>query len=842
MFNNIKKISLVESQCTGCGACMNVCPKKAIKMKAREGYFMFPEVDDEACINCGLCKDVCPALKKISEHENKEYPKAFGCYVSNQDTRLKSTSGGAFSVLAEYILAKKGYVCAAAISSGVDLKHEIVSEIKDLEKFHGSKYFQSNVGFAYNRVKKLLQNGENVLFVGTPCQVAGLKAVLGQPYDNLITVDLFCHGVPPQKLFEQYVNELTNGKANTVRNLQFRNKLVDGWENFHFSFDYEEGHYDVPAKNDVYFKAFRDCLTLRKSCTNCKFAALPRQGDFTIGDFLALARKELNIVDDKGVSTLLVNNEKAAKILEEVKDKFEILSSVALNKISMVNLLNSHSYAHINAERFREALFRKEDNVKNLMNEYLSKSDNIAIMNWHNSHNNYGSVLTGYALKERIKQKIGFSPVHIIDYVKGGAPDISDLIDFVQEHIPETPPCWNDKYRQGLNKYCQTFIAGPDGVWRNMSFAPNFFMYLLDFADTSKNICSYAPSFGLNRIVNTKIGGEESIPTARDILKRKSLLKRFNHISVREDSGVKLCKDVFDVEAEHVLDAVFLLQEQDYQKLIDTSDLELPKEYVAKYILNQTCVDSSIIKFIDENENTVPLYIGKDHIDFIKKKDNSGWAYSGPKLVDWLKLLQGAKYIVTDSYHGLCFAIIFKKQFVLTDVTFAGTERHRSLLRMLDISEDRFASSLEDFQRILNTPIDYDRVYQKLDFWRKKSDQFLDKILEDNKPNKIRDWVESAEIKDYLLRTAPKPVVQKKYSIKLRLLGISLFKKKITAQGTVIKILGIPLIKIKTSKNNYRKVYFMGVPLLYLHRLGNDEISISLFKRIKLFSMKKQAV
>ena len=314
-----------------------------------------------------------------------------------------------------------------------------------------------------------------------------------------------------------------------------------------------------------------------------------------------------------------------------------------LKKISAVNLLDAHSYPHANAERFKDASYRGEyTSVKDLMNEYLIKNDNIAILNWHNSHNNYGSVLTGYALKERIKQQIGYSPVHIIGYAKGGDPDISDLIDFDHEYIPSTAPCRNDwEYRQ-LNKYYQTFITGPDGVWRNMGFTSNFYIYLLDFADISKNICSYAPSFGLNRIVNTSLGDPtERVPTYRDLTKRKQLLKRFNHISVREESGVALCRDYFDVEAEHVLDAVFLLKEKDYQKLIDTSELEIPESYFCRYIINPSCVDPEIISYTEKDCPVIPLYEGKDHITFVKQKKLNDWKYSGPKMVDWLKLMQG---------------------------------------------------------------------------------------------------------------------------------------------------------------------------------------------------------
>ncbi len=826
MKNNILKISKMESLCSGCAACLNVCPQKAISLVERNGYFLFPDVNISLCTDCGLCKKVCPALKKNSDKKTDiNFPTAYAGYIKDGETRKNSTSGGAFSAIANYALNNRGIVCGAAFTHDTCVEHIFISNTEDLKKLHGSKYLQSNVGIAYQKIKELLNQGKIVLFIGTPCQVAALKAVLGKEYEKLITVDLFCHGVPPQKLFKQYVDEISNGKSDTASNIQFRNKQKEGWENFHISFDFDGGHYDVLGKNDVYFQAFRDGLTLRKSCTNCKFSTLPRQGDFTIGDFLSLAKTELNITDDKGVSTIIVNNEKAEKILNEIKNVFEVLEKIELGKINQTNLLTSHSYAHPNAERFKEALLKKPTNVKALMEEYLKKSDNIAILNWHNSHNNYGSVLTGYALKEKIKQKIGYSPIHIIDYIDGGAPDISDLIEFAREYIPETEPCWNDEYRKKLNKHFQTFIAGPDGIWRNMGFSPNFYMYLLDFADISKNICSYAPSLGLNRIVNTSIGDPtERIPTEEDLMKRKRLLKRFNHISVREDSGVSLLKDTFDVESEHVLDAVFLLKEEDYQKLIDTSELTLPKNYSVKYIINQSCVAKDIIQYIEKNQNMISLYDGKDHIDFIKKTDLDDWTYSGPKCVDWLKLMQGSNFVITDSFHGLCFAIIFKKQFVLTDVTFAGNERHKSLLRMLDIQDNRFASSLEEMKEILNQPIDYDKVYKNLQKWVAKSEAFLDKILADNKPDKTRNWIESIELK--LAEKEEKIPEKQQMQTSVRFIGLPLYRSKIIGRTKRFKFFGIPVVKIKERSSKTKKVYILGIPLLKIKKENENEFSV----------------
>lgn len=740
----------MESQCTGCGACANICKKNAISIEPRDGYFLFPSVDEQKCTNCGKCRKICPCLNKSKKVSENGYPLSFGGFIADPEVRKESTSGGAFSVLADYVLSKGGEVCGAAFVDGHTVKHIIVDNKQDLKRLHGSKYVQSFIGSIYREIKEYLDNKRYVLFTGTPCQVAGLKSFLGKDNELLITVDLFCHGVPPQKLFDDYLDEVTDGNIDSVKNFQFRNKAVNGWKNFYITFEYSKGKYQCPGNDDTYFQGFRDCLTLRKSCTNCKFSKLPRQGDFTIGDFLSLARRELNLTDDKGASTVIVNNPKAKSIFDSIKDQFGLIKEVDVEKIKCKNLLVAHSSTHINAYRFRSALVKNnnEKSVSQLIQEYLHKNDNIAILNFHDSHNNYGSVLTGYALQEKIKQLTGFSPVHIVLAPPNwGYSDISDLIDFCHEYINETAPCINELKLDALNNYVQTFITGPDGVWRNMGFTDDFYVYLLNFAHFSKNIASYAPSFGLNRVVNTKLGDSKEIPpSAADLLERKRLLKRFNHISVRESSGVSICKDYFDVDAEHVLDAVFLLDANDYRKLIDTSRLEIPDDYFCKYIINQSCVEQNVIEYIDSRQDMYSLYNGSDHIGFIKNTDLDNWKYSGPKMVDWLKLMSKCKFVITDSFHGLCFAIIFKKQFVLTSVTFAGNERHKSLLGKLGITSNRFAHSVDEINEILQDEIDYDLVYQHLEVEKKNSIYFLKRILADNTPNKVKEWMESLEI------------------------------------------------------------------------------------------------
>ncbi|MBR5839445.1 MAG: Coenzyme F420 hydrogenase/dehydrogenase, beta subunit C-terminal domain, partial [Victivallales bacterium] len=496
--NTIAKIASYESKCTGCGACSNVCPKGAIRFVERRGYFRFPEIDENLCTQCGLCLKKCPVVTANPQSTGGDgvFPLIYGTYVKDAEIRARSSSGGMFSVLANYVLDKGGVVCGAAFTSGCKLEHVIVERQEDLAPLRGSKYLQSDTGLVYKRIKAHLDAGRIALFCGTPCQVAAMKAVAGPSADKLYTVDFFCHGVPPQKLFEEYVNAITDGKASSARNISFRLKNPEGWKNYHIRIDYDGGSYESYGRQDPYVNGFVSKLFLRKSCGNCHFAHIPREGDFTVGDAWGLAEEQWGIRDNKGVSIICINNEHARAVFEQVKSNFAYCVKTSPDAVQKTNNFKSHTYLHTNSPRFMDWLEGPHDKqeIASKILEYLDKDDNVAIMNFYESRHNYGSVITGYALQEKVKRILGYSPLHI-QKCDGFNDDISDLRDFCKEHILETSPCHSSYQLEGLNRHFRSFIAGPDIVWINAGFFPNFYSFLFDFASFSKNICSYAPSF-----------------------------------------------------------------------------------------------------------------------------------------------------------------------------------------------------------------------------------------------------------------------------------------------------------------------------------------------------------
>ncbi len=765
---NIYQISQTESKCTGCGACMNVCPRSAIKMVVRDGYTVYPEIDGGKCNGCGLCLTKCPSAPpaKPGLETDGVFPQIYGAFIRDEATRRDSSSGGIFSALAEWTLQQGGVVCGAAFEEqGTELRHIIVDNLSGLAPLRGSKYLQSSTGTIYRDLLQLLKNGRKVLFAGTPCQVAALKSDVDAPRwgEQLLTIDLLCAGVQPQKLFTQYVNAVTNGQAVTAHDIKVRDKGYGGWHGWGLTIPYRDGIYRSEKAKDPYYRAMVARLSARKSCWNCRYSQIPRQGDFSIGDLWGVAEDKLHITDEKGVSAVCVNNEKAARILGEISPALACLTRVEINDVAATNNLRGHCYPHPNYERFWECLRNGGDFIA-AVDKYTTLTDCIAVLNFHDARGNYGCALTGFAMQEKIRKMAGFAPVHISLY-DGYKEEISDLRDFTKEHILETRPSWAEWALKGLNKRFHTFIVGPDVVWKNCGYYGDFHKFFLDFADFSKNICSYAPSFKTKTITDLVPGKGEIEVSSAEILERKRLLKRFSHVSVREDFGVYLCRDVFGVDAELVLDPTLLLDAEDYIGLTRFASEKISPDTIVTYFLNPSNVSQDL---------SAVLYDGRPVKDMVTGDDCSNkfrgetFHRKGVKMADWLRLIHDCRCLVTDSYHGMIFAIIFRRPFILirhSEKSLTVSYKLDSLLKLLEIG-DRFAYTSADFERLLASEMDWPTIERNLAVWRRKSEEYLAKVIADNKPNEVRTWLESLEIgqnqlrREFASRTSPSCVMR----------------------------------------------------------------------------------
>ncbi len=799
-----------KHKCTMCGACYNVCPVKAIEIKEDADGFAYPHINKDKCTNCGLCTKRCPALHPQNTSEIVEKlpaPVCYGGYSKNDEVREKSSSGGVFSILADYVLSKGGYVCGAKFVKGATLEHVIINNKEDLAPLRGSKYVQSNVHDVYKKIKKLLEKDNYVLFTGTPCQVAALYQVLGKDYEKLLTIDLLCLGVPPQKLFKTFLKELTNGQEKNVRNISFRDKS-QGWKEATFTYMLNDKKYEHKFYETAYGKAFGQYMSIRKSCAYCAFAKTPRHGDFTIGDFWGV--KDKNLDDNKGTSAILANTAKAQNILKNIKNKFKIIKQVKLNEITKINHIDERQpLIHANRNSFFESLKHDYKNVSEKIEAFLNKSDGIAILNCHWAKFNYGSILTAYALQEKIR-KYGYNPQNVRLRNTLNDPDASNFTEFQQKYIEETPYCEDSEAMKTLNKYYKTFIVGPDIMFMNYGITRNFYDHLFEFAPFSKNLCSFAASFGQKNMHGCYLNNQgKAISVEEDIQNRKRLFKRFSLISVREKSGIDMCKNLFDVDATHILDAVFLLRQNEWNKLIQQSDINVEKNTIARYILNYESLPQDMLSTINNLNNVVNLYKA-DNFEKIYTNAKE-FSCSGPKIEDFLKIISQAQTVIADSYHGLCFAIIFRRNFIVTAPL--ASERHSSLLKMFNL-EDRIALTKNDFIRLLNTPVDYTKVEPLLEKYISEADDFLQQILKFHETrDKTRSYLEALELRMELNELQQKGDTPPYYKQKLYLFGLPLIKTKIKNGKKKVYFLGLHLITISEKKNTKRYKLF-GIELL----------------------------
>ncbi|MEG0408637.1 MAG: Coenzyme F420 hydrogenase/dehydrogenase, beta subunit C-terminal domain [Bacilli bacterium] len=304
-----------DEQCTGCSACANKCPTNAISMIQDNKGFYYPIINSDRCIDCNLCKKTCPVLNHKS-HDSIN--KCFACYATDKKIRSESSSGGIFTLLADFVLSKNGIVIGAAFDTSFELKHMPIKEKENLSILKGSKYLQSNLGDIFEYVKYNVTESI-ILFVGVPCQIAGLKSYLGKEHENLICVDLVCHGVPSQKLFSKYIQELEDKYHDSLKKYSFRDKKT-GWDDYSNTAFFDKHIISEKHSKNKYMSLFLSDIALRECCYACNFKLGNKYADITLGDFWGIKNKYPDMYDDLGVSAVILNSEKGIEIFNHIKD------------------------------------------------------------------------------------------------------------------------------------------------------------------------------------------------------------------------------------------------------------------------------------------------------------------------------------------------------------------------------------------------------------------------------------------------------------------------------------------------------------------------------------------
>lgn len=316
---------LNKELCTGCTSCVNSCPSGCLDMVSDEYGFAYPFVSDPSrCISCGMCEVLCPVKHKLNQDEFR-MPSAYAAYSKDQEVRRASSSGGVFSEIACEVLSRGGIVYGAAWDDGFKVIHRPVERIEDLWQLRGAKYSESCLGNLFSCIQKELSNGREVMFAGTPCQVSGLRAFLGNKDSNLLCIDFICHGVPSPVIWQQYLKyraeEDAGGKCPESINLRDKKS---GWSRYRYSnyFQYSGGkeYREISTKN-AYMKLFTANFILRESCGNCSFKGYHRASDITLGDFWGIWEISPEMDDDKGTSAVLLHSEKGEYYWEAVKER-----------------------------------------------------------------------------------------------------------------------------------------------------------------------------------------------------------------------------------------------------------------------------------------------------------------------------------------------------------------------------------------------------------------------------------------------------------------------------------------------------------------------------------------
>lgn len=343
-----------KSDCCGCGACSQICPTGALTMRKGDGGFLYPEIDQSACVNCSLCHKVCP------ERHPKKENLPLGVYaarIDDENILSSSSSGGMFTALAMPVIENGGVVFGAEYQDGYrSVQHSWCEKKEDLDRFRRSKYLQSNTGKCYAIARKFLDEGREVMYSGTPCQIAGLKTFLGKEYPGLLTVSLICHGVPGPDVWKRYLQTLT-GEAK-VESVMFRDNRYS-WKNCHFSVKDESTEHFMKFRDSSYIRGFLGALYTRESCSSCSFRSMRSGSDIVIGDYWGVWKYNPEMFDDKGVSVLLTGSTKGMDFLSR-RTSLRLTPLEYGHVLKYNNALENSTPAHAMREEFMKR-YQTED-------------------------------------------------------------------------------------------------------------------------------------------------------------------------------------------------------------------------------------------------------------------------------------------------------------------------------------------------------------------------------------------------------------------------------------------------------------------------------------------------
>lgn len=753
-------------KCTGCAACYVSCPQDAIQMRPDQEGFVFPLVDESRCVNCGLCERRCP-VRTVGKRDAT--PMCYAAKSNNIRLVLESSSGGMFSELALPILRNGGVVFGAAYDDKtLDVKHIAVQTVEDLSKLRGSKYVQSEVGLIYRQVKDVLIRGCSVLFSGTPCQIAGLKAYLGENYDKLLTVEVICHGVPSPKLFDELKREMSK-RHGALATISFRDKS-EGWSSRAITGWYVSGK-KIREKGNLndYFKAFLSRLILRHSCEDCQFNDGKSGADVTLGDFWGAGCIKEWMNDDTGISAVILHTAKGVAAFEQLNcykhmvslcdiarlnPSYQALRKPNEDRNEFMSLALGHDVHVATRKYLREKcptllhrIIRKLRGVDNCV-----KMKKIAISTLGEVYllSNYGTFFQHYALR-RVLSGMGFTPFRV-----SHSFDRHERISFLRDWIVDAvrPVYWFLKMMPDCRVNCCRMM---DRDILNFLFLKDYqkligrFREPQDFKNAMFGVMGGDQILGTsdNRLWLTEMPEESRCITyaaSSDWMEKrhneqwqafaKRQFERFHAIGIREQTGVAMCRELVDggKVVAHVADPVMLLDALDYERIADKNKI-FKQPTLFCYLVN---IESEEELLIGEYEK-LAVMLGCE----LKMVGIQGAERYIPKQykiklspVQFLRAIIDADYVITNSYHGSVFAAIFGKNFLsVWQHCPEGTnqnERQKEFMMKFGLSLRwvDWRAGAEKWCSALDEPVNWSLVHNDLDAFRCESIKWLREALD----------------------------------------------------------------------------------------------------------------
>lgn len=333
--------NIKNKDCCGCKLCKDVCKFDAIEFTVGNDGFWYPAVNYDKCVGCGACYKLCPVLAADKEKKkDRSSVKCYGAKSKDERLRLNSTSGGLFGEFALKFLADGAVCCGAGFDDDFRLRHMLIDSDNDLVKLQKSKYVQSDTQGIYIQIRKILDTGKKVLFSGTPCQIEALMNYLPKDYPNLFTIDFICCGVPSPLAFDKYIQMIESRYNAHVEDVWFKNKEM-GWHKLGTKIEMSNGKkYFRTGNRDLFMSAYiEDGLTIRESCSHCRFRHVPHSSDVTIGDFWGIENVKPEFDDNKGTSAVILNSSKGIELFEVIKEKLDYfettLDSIAAGNFTL---------------------------------------------------------------------------------------------------------------------------------------------------------------------------------------------------------------------------------------------------------------------------------------------------------------------------------------------------------------------------------------------------------------------------------------------------------------------------------------------------------------------------